>query len=738
MELCLTQALESHYSTHPRTFNPKSSLEVVVHSSSGFTAPRRASFDRRPGEPGAVFCASRRIAAALVCAFAIFSAGCHRNNLTSGYGNVWLTLTDDPGDFTSYIVNVDSITLTRNDGAVVTALATAETVDFAKLNNYAELWGTAVVPIGTYLSATIVIDYTSAYIATMFDGLPRAVNVRDFAGSTVTTETVNVIFDPQNPLVVAPTYATTAAVRLALDFNLGATPPIGVKEPVAADTVFVNPYVTAAIAPADNKPIRIRGPLINSNVPVGTYTVYVRPFYDEANNLGQLTLFTDANTVFTTNGTASLGTTGLTQLSQSSAGSTVTAAFATYQPTPTPSATAGIFHALYVVAGSTLEDVYTQGLEGDVIARNGNTLTLQGSTLFLNDGVSFYNEDNAQVLLSANTIVTADGTTLPGLDYNSVAVGQHIIARGICTGSANCGYSGTTVTLDATGDSSTNTGSVRLISTDLWGSIVSTGSGSVNLALQTINNWPVSDYNFSGNGASAATTPVAADFPVNTGTIALPVTTPGDPLWINGLFAPFGSAPPAFTASAVNSEASVQMAGQAAGSTMSLTNPTPGSCAQGNFDCIPATMHAQWQYNGSTTPFSPLTYTGMTLDLSNPALLSAVIRIGPEIIDMKSLPASPPISPIYPNGPPPPDYVTSPAAGSVQVVLPPIFLPNYTFGNPAAVAPAGIKEFSYFSTFAGGLAATLPSSPAYEFLARGTYNRTNNTFTALSVDVVLL
>ena len=162
MELCLTQALESHYSTHPRTFNSKSSLEVVVHQSSGFAAPRRAPFDRRPGEPGAVFRASGRIAAALVCAFAIFAAGCHRNNLTSGYGNVWVTLTDDPGDFTSYIVNVDSITLTRNDGAVVTALATAETVDLAKLNNYAELWGTAVVPIGTYLSASIVSDFTNA------------------------------------------------------------------------------------------------------------------------------------------------------------------------------------------------------------------------------------------------------------------------------------------------------------------------------------------------------------------------------------------------------------------------------------------------------------------------------------------------------------------------------------------------------------------------------------------------
>src|SRR5208337_2093039 len=166
-------------------------------------------------------------------------------------------------------------------------------------------------------------------------------------------------------------------------------------------------------------------------------------------------IFTNADTIFTTNGTATQGAAGLTQLSQSSAGSTVTAAYTTYQPTATPTATAGKFTALYVVAGSTLEDVYTQGLEGDVVARSGNTLTLQGSTLSLNDGVSYYNVADAQVLLGADTLVTADGTTLAGLDYNSVAVGQHIIARGICTASSNCGYSGTTVVLDATGNSST-------------------------------------------------------------------------------------------------------------------------------------------------------------------------------------------------------------------------------------------------------------------------------------------
>ncbi len=660
----------------------------------------------------------------MLCAFAVFAAGCHGNNQYSEYGDVWVTLTDDPGDFTSYIVNIDSITLTRSDGVVVTALATVETVDFAKLNDHAELWGTATIPIGTYTSASVVLDYTSAIISVMQNGLPAKATVVDSTGAAVTAATINVIFDTANPLVIAPTYATTAAQRLAVDLNLFASTGY-INLMTSPATVQVKPYMSLAIAAPDNKPIRIRGPLINSNVDIGTYTVYVRPFYDEVDNLGSLSLFTDADTIFAVNGTVSLGTTGLTQLSQSSAGATVTAAYATYQPTPTLTATAGIWHALYVIAGSTLEDVYTQGLEGDIVARNGNVLTLQGSTLFLNDGVSSYDVADAFVTLGPNTLVTADDTTLTGLNYNSVAVGQHIIARGIYSLG---GSAGTTVELDSTGSTRTNTGSVRLISTNLWGSLISAGAGSLLLNLQTINDWPVTDYNFTGNGSTAAGNPVPAAFSIDTGGLALPATAAGDPLWVDGLFTRFGSAPPDVTASAVNDELSVQTAGAAA------TSPTPLSCGQGNVDCEPASMQFVYTGTGTTTPFSTLTTAGMVVDLNNPALGSAIIRIGPERIDLMTVGTSPRIIP-----------TAAPAAvttnlnepGSIAVTVPPVFLPSYSYGNPLAVAPAGISVFSNFGTFISGLPAALAAAAALRIEARGTYNRATNTFNAISVSVVL-
>jgi len=491
--------------------------------------------------------------------------------------------------------------------------------------------------------------------------------------------------------------------------------------------VVVKPYLTAAIAPPDNKLVRVRGPLINSSVNLGTYTVYVRPFFDEVNSLGSLSIFTDANTIYSTNGVITSGTPGLTQLSQSSAGTTVTAAFTTYTPTPTPSTTAAKYMAKYVVAGSTLEDVYTQGIEGDVIARSGNTLTLRGATVQLNDGVSVYNDADAIVTVGPSTIVTADDTTaLTGLTYQSVAVGQHIIARGICEISSACvGNLAPTglLTFDATGVNGDNTGSVRLISTSLWGSLVSSAAGNLLLNVQTINNWPITDFVFTGNGATAASDPTGANFLVNTGAIALPDTTVGDPLFIDGLVAPFGSAPPDFNATAVNSELSVQQAGAVA--------PSP-TCGQAVLDCRSASMRVYWTSPGTITPFAGLGSAGMTVDLAGAS--SGVIRIGSESIDMTTLPASPTlIATVAPTA----VTATATASGSVPQTLPPMFLPSFSFGVPTAVAPAGISVFSDFATFASGLSTALATTPALQLEARGTYDRASNTFYANSADVVL-
>jgi hypothetical protein len=632
--------------------------------------------------------ARKRVRALAWCAIAILAAGCHRNNLTSGYGIGWVTLSDTAGDFTGYTVNVDSLTLTGKNVGVITAIGAVETVDFTKLKNISELWSAASIPNDTYTAANIVLDYSTANISVMVNGVPTKAKVVDTTGAAVTQQTINITLDPVNQPVIQPTYASTSAIRLAIDLDLAASNVVDMS--TSPPTVTIKPFMTVAASPSDTKPIRVRGPLINSSVGVGTYTVYVRPFFDEVNSLGSLSIFNTASTVYTIDGTTYVGGAGLTVLSQTSAGTTVTAAYTTLQPTTTlnASVTAGKFNASFVVAGSTLEDFYTQGLEGDVIARSGNTLTLRGSTLQLNDGESQYNDADAVVIVGPSTIVTAeDNTTLTGLNYKSIAVGQHIIARGIYELPASG-----VVTLDATGNSSTNTGSVRLQSTQLWGSLVSTAASGLVLDLQTIENWPVSDYNFTGNGAAAV---VPASFAVNAGSVAIPADlVAGNPVWIDGISTPYGSAPPDFDAFTINTELSV-----------------------------PAYLQADWN-SGTTAPFTSATDAGLTINLANASLSSAVIRIGSESIDLKAAATVTPL--IVPQAPP---------AGTSG--LPAVFLPLFAIGNLSAANTTTIAVYNTFATFVAKLpTAIVAGTPALHFVANGVYNRGNNTFTASRIDVV--
>jgi hypothetical protein len=634
---------------------------------------------------------ARKHSRALLCAAAIFAAGCHHNSYTSGFGIAWVTVTDTPGDFTSYIVNVDSVSLTGKVSGLITPVTAIEPVDFTKLDNVSELYDAASVPNDTYTSARIVLDYTNANISVMVNGVPTKLKPVDPTGAPVTIQTINVTLDPANPLVIQPTFGSSSAVRLAIDFNLAASNVVNLA--ASPPTVTIKPFMTAGTSASDTKPIRVRGPLINSSVGQGTYTVFVRPFFDEANSLGSLTLFNDPNsTVYTINGTTYVGAAGLTALSQTSAGTTMTAAYTTFAPSATLNAavTAGKFNTTFVLAGSTLEDFFTQGLEGDVIARSGNTLTVRGSTLQLNDGTRQYVNADAVVLLGPATLVTADdNTTLTGLDYNSVSVGQHIIVRGLYTRPASG-----VVTVDATA-TAVGKGSVRLISTQLWGSLVSSAPGSAIVNLQTINNWPVSNYNFTGNGAAAA--PVApASFAVATGSLAIPAgVAAGDPVWIDGVTTPFGSAPPDFNAFSINPELSV-----------------------------PARLQVDWTSAGTTAPFASLTSTGLTIDLSNPNYSVGAIRIGSESIDLKTLAAGTPL--IVPQAPP------------AATALPPVFLPAFAIGNLTATAgTTAVSVYNTFPTFVTQLpSAIAAATPALHFVATGVYNRGSNTFTASRIDVV--
>ena len=679
-----------------------------------------------------------KVLSALVCAAAIAAAGCHGPNNISYYGTAWVDVTDEPGDYASYIVTIDSITLTRTDGYVAEAAGTPEIVDLTQVHNIAELWSSGSIPDGTYTSATITVDYTpvansgTSVISVMVDGKPQAATVLDaYTGAAPSTYSINVQFDPDNLPTITPTYASTSAVLLTVDFDLAASGTVDLSTSPA--TVRVRPYVSIGMQAPNDKLIRVRGPLVNSSIDVNTFTVYIRPFYDEANNIGTLTLFSQPNTIYTLNGKSYVGNGGLQALSVLSAGITTAAGFTTFQTDYNASngATAGRFNLVYVVAGSTLEDVYTEGVSGDVIARDGNTVTLLGSTLFLNTADTFYFcgvvdianpycTAGAQVLLGPGTMVTADNnlTLTPStLDASSVSVGQHITARGVCVN--NC--IGPTVQIDATGTSSENTGSVRLQNTEVWGSLVSSASGSLEINAQTIDNYPIADFNFTGNG-TAAENPAA--FLIDTGSIPLPAgSTAGDPLWVSGYTTPFGSAPPDFNAVAVNSETSVQIAGGQVSGGASTAQGSKG-CGIGSQVCDPAILEVTWNA-ANKTPFSNLSNSGFSLNLADGS--SGVVRIGPELIDLSTLAQATLVVP-------------------TTLTVTSTFAPRFTVGDPksatitpnVATSSTYLQSFSAFSDWVSKVNSTLTSAvPAVQMTASGIYDRASNTFTATSIDLVL-
>ena len=74
--------------------------------------------------------------------FTLIFSGCVDEGVEStsgtGEGDLVISLTDAEGDFTTYTVDVTSITLTKQNGAEVSTLPLSTTVDFAQYTEMTE------------------------------------------------------------------------------------------------------------------------------------------------------------------------------------------------------------------------------------------------------------------------------------------------------------------------------------------------------------------------------------------------------------------------------------------------------------------------------------------------------------------------------------------------------------------------------------------------------------------------
>jgi hypothetical protein len=576
--------------------------------------------------------------------------------------------------FAAYIVSIDSITLTGADGTYATPLINTEAVDLAKVTDLMELVEAPAVPSDTYTSATITLDYSTPNIWTQVDGkliflsptLPAS-----SAGGLTAVVTIN--FDPKHPLVITNGEST----RMDVHFDLDAFNQIDVPGAV----VNVNPYVTISQPALDATPLRARGLFVYTGADF--FVMNIRPFFDLVSALGAMYVYVTPNAYYIIDGVTYTGAAGLKQM----AALQINTPIAAYGSMASLHGITPAINADTIIVGTSLE---AQGLQdhirGVVGSRSGNSLTVLGADYLYSTGGpngicttaypvlgETYFLSTAKVAIGSDTIVSRDGYNVP-VDLQSISVGQSVDISGA---SIECSTVGT-ITLDATA------GAVRLTNTRLWGTLNSASANSLSLDVLTLGGLDNTAFNFAGTATGGGS--VSPDnYTVTPGLLNVPSTAPGTLLAVDGVVNPFGTAPPAFTATAL----------------------TAGSATQ-------QVLAVQWQNGGSNHPFSTVVADGLIVNLHDPNISTLhAIYTGPEGLDLSSLPASP--------------LITTVGAPAGQ-------LPVLSFGNNTL--STGIQIFNSGAAFAPALLASLDGTNLVgSLVAVGQYNSVSNTFVATRISV---
>ncbi len=525
---------------------------------------------------------------------------------TANTGQALISVTDAAGDFLSYAVDVQSLTLTRLDGTVVETLPLTTRINFADYVALTEFFTAATIPSGTYISAHMRLDFSTADLQ-VEDANGNAApvpiaNIRDAKGNPITTLDVVVRFDDRRTLVIAPGVPS----HLTLDFNLRASNAVVFTGTPLVPVVTVRPFLVADVDPQNPKTMRLRGPLDSVNQQNQSYQVFLRPLFGPLGNnplstFGSVTVHTDTNTVFEIDHVTYQGAAGLAALAAKPTG-TATVAIGKWD------VVAKQFKANEVLAGSSVPGGTKDVVTGVVIARTGDQLTVKGATLVRSDGTFTFNE-TVTVNVGASTTVRQQALMTTGLTTDAISVGQHLTAFGTINVSTN------PITLDAT------TGLVRLLVTSVAGTVNTTTAGSLQMTVLRIQGRVVSLFNFGGTGTSTANDADPTNYMVGTGALSLAGLTSGTPVRVLGFVTPFGGAAPPVA---------------------------PDFTAQTIVNLVdhPATLVVNWS-PATSAPFTSNTAAGLVLDLTGVGLAHYVWR-GPVATDLLSFSTAPTIVPANP------------------------------------------------------------------------------------------
>ncbi|HEY3518639.1 MAG TPA: hypothetical protein VGL98_16440, partial [Gammaproteobacteria bacterium] len=442
---------------------------------------------------------------------------------TSEFGTLLISLTDADGDFIGYSVDVLSVTLQRRGGGTVEVLPAATRIDFAQLTELSDLLAVATLAPGDIVGGKIRLDYSNAEVMVQSGGQVVRANVVGANGAPLGVTELDIQLPEREHLVVT----RARAALLSLDFDLAASHEVDMSQ--SPPVVKARPYIVAEIDPVAEKDLRMRGALVSTDVAGSSYTVDVRPWFRPDGAHGRVTVHTTSSTSFEIDGAPSTGAAGLAALAAKPAG-TMTVAFGTLARLDHR------FTAEIVHAGDSVSGERVDAIQGNIVSRTGNRLTVKGAFVVNRDHVMRVHR-TVLVDVGASTKVLKTGSLGTALDASALSIGQQIVAFGTLTAPA---ADTTPATFDATN------GRVRMLPTNLRGAVNAVVPGQLNLNLRGIDRLGIDAFDFTGTGVTSAQDANPADYEVATGALGLASVAAGEAASVVGFVRPFGGAPPDF------------------------------------------------------------------------------------------------------------------------------------------------------------------------------------------------
>lgn len=517
---------------------------------------------------------------------ALPGSGCDPGNPdTAGdCGTVLLGLTDADGDFLGYTVDVVALSLEKANGAKVEVLPRSTRLDFASYVDLTEIVTAALVPPGTYVAGTLTLDYGAAEVYVEADGDAKEAVVVDAEGTALTQAEFRIVLSDRDQLLIT----RGRPALLTVDFDLAASHDVDVVPVPAVATA--EPFILADVDPVETKDLRVRGPLLEVDQGAMSYTVALRPFHDRAGDFGRMKVNVTEDTEFEVDGIAYAGSEGLEALDAAGRGTMTVAA-------GTLTVAERSFTAETVLGGDSVPGNGMDAVLGNVIARNGNELTVRGATIVPRDAAAYFHDD-VIVTVGPDTRVQKAGHPDAAVTIDDLSIGQRLTALGHVAGTA-----ADVIHLDAT------QGGVRMHVTHLSGVVNTVHGGQLDLELHSIDRRRSAVFDFSGTGPTPAQDADPANYEVATAALPLDAQAAGKPVVVFGFPQAFGAAPPDFDGETVV-----------------------------DYSDVRSLFGVGWSHPGTTAPFLSTGPDGLLLDHRNPEVgLRHHIRQGPVIIDVTEL-----------------------------------------------------------------------------------------------------